>query len=192
IGYKVGLELIVKCGCTRIAEVPIHFSDRSVGESKLGLREQINYIRHLKRLADFKFGVWSQFGQYSLIGASGLVVGLLGFALLLRAGIALPLARALAILLAISWNFTLNRRVSFGVRRFGRPIADQYFRWLLCTALGGVISWIIAMCLVSFTAFASHVFLAALLGIGAGSLSNFVLARYWVFTNSVEEELSSR
>src|SRR5262245_24199874 len=40
IGYKVGLELIVKCGCTRIAEVPIHFSDRSFGESKLGLREQ--------------------------------------------------------------------------------------------------------------------------------------------------------
>src|SRR5262249_15326565 len=60
IGYKIGLELIVKCGCTRVAELPIHFSDRRFGKSKLGLREQINYIRHLKRLADFKFGGWSQ------------------------------------------------------------------------------------------------------------------------------------
>ena len=56
VGYKIGLEFIVKCGCTRIAELPIHFSDRRFGQSKLGLREQINYLRHLKRLADFKFG----------------------------------------------------------------------------------------------------------------------------------------
>ena len=26
IGYKIGLELIVKCSCTRIVELPIHFS----------------------------------------------------------------------------------------------------------------------------------------------------------------------
>ena len=75
VGYKIGLELIVKCGCTRIAELPIQFSDRRFGQSKLGLREQINYLRHLKRLADFKFGGWSQLGQFYLIGASGMAVG---------------------------------------------------------------------------------------------------------------------
>src|SRR5262245_51915385 len=41
IGYKVGLELIVKCGCSRIAELPIHFRDRRLGRSKLSVREQI-------------------------------------------------------------------------------------------------------------------------------------------------------
>src|SRR5262249_22181361 len=92
--------------------------------------------------------------------------------------------RALAILVAISWNFTLNRRVSFASQRFGRPIVDQYLLWLLSSALGGAISWSVAMCLVSFTAFASHIFLAAILGIGTGSLSNFVLARYWVFASA--------
>lgn len=56
VGYKIGLELLVKCVCTRIAELPIHFHDRRFGQSKLSLREQINYLRHLKRLADFKFG----------------------------------------------------------------------------------------------------------------------------------------
>ena len=28
IGYKIGLELMVKCGCKQVREIPIHFSDR--------------------------------------------------------------------------------------------------------------------------------------------------------------------
>lgn len=50
IGFKIGLELIVKCRSQRLAEVPIHFRDRLHGESKLSFREQIDYIRHLGRL----------------------------------------------------------------------------------------------------------------------------------------------
>ena len=30
IGYKIGLELIVKCRCERVVEVPIHFEDRQL------------------------------------------------------------------------------------------------------------------------------------------------------------------
>ncbi|UCF34456.1 MAG: polyprenol monophosphomannose synthase, partial [Phycisphaerales bacterium] len=56
IGYKIGLELIVKGRCRNVQEVPIHFADRKFGESKLSLKEQLRYIRHLKRLADFKYG----------------------------------------------------------------------------------------------------------------------------------------
>jgi dolichol-phosphate mannosyltransferase len=185
VGYKIGLELIVKCGCTRIAELPINFSDRRFGQSKLGLREQINYLRHLKRLADFKFGGWSQLGQFCVVGASGLAVDLLIYALLLRGGVALPLARALAIFVAMSWNFALNRRVSFSGSRFGRPIIEQYFLWLASSGLGAVTSWSIAVALTSFTKFfAWHVFIAATLGIVAGSLINFILARHWVFAGS--------
>jgi dolichol-phosphate mannosyltransferase len=57
IGYKIGLELIVKCRCRRVAEVPIHFSDRVHGQSKLSLREQVNYLRHLHRLYAHRFPV---------------------------------------------------------------------------------------------------------------------------------------
>ena len=182
VGYKIGLELIVKCGCTRIAELPINFSNRRFGQSKLGLREQINYLRHLKRLADFRFGGWSQLGQFCVVGASGMAVDLLIYALLLRGGVALPAARALAIFIAMSWNFAINRRVSFSASRFGRPIIEQYFFWLASSGLGAVTSWSIAVALTSFTKFfAWHVFIAATLGIVAGSLINFILARYWVF-----------
>jgi len=192
VGYKIGLELIVKCGCTRIAELPINFSDRRFGQSKLGLREQINYLRHLKRLADFRFGGWSQLGQFCVVGASGMAVDLLIYALLLRGGVALPAARALAIFIAMSWNFAINRRVSFSASRFGRPIVEQYFFWLASSGLGAVASWSIAVALTSFTKFfAWHVFIAATLGIVAGSLINFILARYWVFAVPDKTERAS-
>ena len=58
IGYKIGLELLVKCGCRNVQEVPIHFVDRTKGESKLNLREQLRYLRHLGRLFAFRYGQW--------------------------------------------------------------------------------------------------------------------------------------
>jgi dolichol-phosphate mannosyltransferase len=56
IGYKIGLELIVKCHSIGIREVPIDFAPRLHGTSKLDLRERIDYLRHIKRLVGFRFG----------------------------------------------------------------------------------------------------------------------------------------
>lgn len=50
VGYKIALELIVRHGWTHIAEVPITFTDRAAGTTKLDLAEQLRYLRHLGRL----------------------------------------------------------------------------------------------------------------------------------------------
>lgn len=55
IGYKIGLELMIKCRCQRVVEVPIHFANRKCGTSKLTFKEQLNYIRHLSRLYAFRW-----------------------------------------------------------------------------------------------------------------------------------------
>ena len=55
IGYKIGLELIVKCHVTQVLEVPIVFRNRLHGESKLTVREQFRYLEHLSRLYDYTF-----------------------------------------------------------------------------------------------------------------------------------------
>lgn len=55
VGYKIGLELLVKARCRRVVEVPITFSDRLHGKSKLTARQQIEYLRHLVRLYRFRF-----------------------------------------------------------------------------------------------------------------------------------------
>jgi dolichol-phosphate mannosyltransferase len=56
LGYKIGLELLVRCRCQAVREVPIHFSTRAHGESKLTLKQQVLYLRHLMRLYAFKLG----------------------------------------------------------------------------------------------------------------------------------------
>lgn len=55
IGWKIGLEMMVKCRCKNIQEVPIHFSERVHGTSKLNYRVVLDYIKHVKRLFWFKY-----------------------------------------------------------------------------------------------------------------------------------------
>lgn len=54
IGYKIGLEILVKTACQNVVEIPIEFADRVHGESKLTMAEQWRYVRHVMRLAAFK------------------------------------------------------------------------------------------------------------------------------------------
>lgn len=56
VGFKIGLELMVKCGCRRIREIPIAFRDRHKGASKLTVREKANYLRQLARLYRYQWG----------------------------------------------------------------------------------------------------------------------------------------
>ncbi|MBV8373826.1 MAG: polyprenol monophosphomannose synthase [Candidatus Eremiobacteraeota bacterium] len=50
IGFKIGLEVIVKGKYGNVLEVPYVFKDRVVGESKLNQREIWNYLKQLRKL----------------------------------------------------------------------------------------------------------------------------------------------
>ncbi|HTT26626.1 MAG TPA: polyprenol monophosphomannose synthase [Thermoplasmata archaeon] len=50
IGFKIALEILVKCRPRPILEVPLVFQDRIYGESKLGSRVIGSYLRHVARL----------------------------------------------------------------------------------------------------------------------------------------------
>lgn len=67
LGYKIALELLCKSGVKRVAEVPIHFAQRTAGESKLSLKQQFKYLEHLSRLYDFTFPRLSPFLKFSLV-----------------------------------------------------------------------------------------------------------------------------
>lgn len=55
VGYKIALEILVKGNCQKVEEIPIAFSDRTKGKSKLTLQQQFLYLRHLLRLYWFRF-----------------------------------------------------------------------------------------------------------------------------------------
>ena len=54
IGYKILLEILTRGHTGRVASVPYVFTERAHGGSKFGWREQINFSRHLLRLALFE------------------------------------------------------------------------------------------------------------------------------------------
>ncbi len=54
LGYKIALELIVKCQCRHVVEVAIEFAERFAGKSKLSLKEQLKYVVHVGRLYRYK------------------------------------------------------------------------------------------------------------------------------------------
>ncbi|MFH0890082.1 MAG: polyprenol monophosphomannose synthase [Candidatus Aenigmatarchaeota archaeon] len=55
IGYKIGLEIIVKGRYKKIVEVPYVFMNRKAGKTKLNAREYTNYLRHVFSLLLYKF-----------------------------------------------------------------------------------------------------------------------------------------
>jgi dolichol-phosphate mannosyltransferase len=177
IGYKIGLELMIKCHCVRVEEIPIHFSDRTHGESKLTLAEQLKYLRHIRRLYNHRYGTWSHLAQFLVVGASGLGVNLAVLTLLLRAGVRGELGIALAIAVSMVWNFALNRRFSFSYAR-GRSILPQLGGFVAACSLGALVNYGVTLALWNTFSVKQA---AAVVGVAAGTLLNFVANRFFVF-----------
>lgn len=179
VGYKIGLELIVKCACERVVEVPIRFEDRRFGESKLTLAQQLYYLQHLRRLYVFKFGVWSQLVQFLVVGALGTLVNLAVLTGLLRAKVPTRLAIAAAILVSMCSNFVLNRRFSFATAR-EKPWLRQFGGFIAASSVGAAINYLVTTVLLRQLP-TMRPQLAALAGIAVGTAFNFVASRYLVF-----------
>jgi dolichol-phosphate mannosyltransferase len=182
IGYKIGLELIVKCNCERVVEIPIHFEDRRFGESKLTLKQQLLYLQHLRRLYMFKYGAWTQLAQFLFVGGMGTVVNLVALTVLLRVGLAKNVAIGAAIFVSMCFNFVLNRRFSFSAARH-RAWPVQFVRFLAASSIGALINYGATVVLLNRMP-AMRPQLAALVGIAIGTGFNFVASRYLVFRAS--------
>ena len=53
VGYKIALEILVKSRAGNVQEIPIHFRSRQHGTSKLTLKQQLLYLRHLGSLYQY-------------------------------------------------------------------------------------------------------------------------------------------
>lgn len=182
IGYKIGLELLVKGGFKKPGEVPIHFADRVHGESKLSWKEQVRYLRHLRRLYQFRFPFFAEFMQFGIVGGTGFVVDLLLYlGLQWLTGMGHVAARALSFWGAASWNWALNRILTFSHRKKTAKLA-QWSGFLLTSLLGFAInvgSYYVLTHYVPF--FAEHKILALFTGVLLGFGLNFLTARLLVF-----------
>ena len=183
LGYKIGLELMVRGNFDDVIEVPILFKDREIGESKMNLQQQIKYLRHLRRLYLYKFGNLAEFVHFGAVGASGFLIDITFYFLFQFLGFNHVSARAMSFWPAVSWNWALNRITTFGERQ-KRPKARQWFEFVGTSLFGFAVNWGIYTYLTSNVEFFDdYKVLALVSGIICASFFNFAASSLFVYSD---------
>ena len=134
VGYKIGLEIIVKGKARDVKEVPITFADRKAGKSKLGASVTMKYIDHCIRLYEYKKPWLSRYLKFALIGGLGTLINLavLWFGVD-RLGLYYLVAASLAFVVADTNNFIWNRWWNF---RSKGKLHFQYLQFITVSLFG--------------------------------------------------------
>jgi dolichol-phosphate mannosyltransferase len=195
VGSWFAVELLTKTKGRR-GEVSVR-TDPPRRRTELGWDE----LRYFKRLSDERFGNASRLVQFCVVGASGMVIDLTCYALfqllfaptwmsrttapVIGGPLDLAAARALAIAIALTWNFSLNRRLTFNDARHGSTILRQFAAYALSNALGIALNFTLGVVLPrQFLFFNRHKLAAAVVGIVAATGISFSLSRWVVFRRS--------
>ncbi len=185
VGYKIGLELIVKCRCRKVTEVPIHFSTRRQGESKLTLKVQRDYLLHILRLARWKYPERSSFIPFAIVGASG--IGIYAALLAILGGLfanvmSMDLVIVISILLTMCWNFALDRKLAFWWAREGQ-LGLQLLGFIAVCAIPVLVNFWITRTFAAQDQMATPLagVIGAAIGSALGILFNWGVSRFFVF-----------
>jgi dolichol-phosphate mannosyltransferase len=170
----------------RIKEIPVDFTDRQQGESKLGLSDIIEFLLNAWWI---RFQSAWTFIKFGIVGASGVLVNLSFFTLFLAAGVDKYVASPCAIALSVVWNFLLNNYWTFRWRKTKDRMRLKWLKCSLVSCLAMSVSYgtFVALSLTfpSVTPYAHQ-----LVSIVPATLMNYFLNSYWTFWD-VERGLSS-
>jgi dolichol-phosphate mannosyltransferase len=165
IGYKIGLEILVKGKISKIDEVPITFADRKAGKSKLGTSVTLKYIDHCIRLYEHKKPWLARYIKFAFIGGIGTLINLALLWVAVEIFFVHYLwAATLAFVVADTNNFIWNRWWTF---RSKGKIRFQYPQFLLVSLDGLMLNLILLKTLVED--------LMPALGIGEDRASLFLI-----------------
>ena len=198
VGAKFSLEMLSKVEGRRV-DVAVKTSG-ATRRDRPGLDE----VRHLKRLADHRWGNASRLIQFCFVGASGAVVDLFCYWLFqkvfatttlanyvvypTKVNWSLTAAGSAAILVAMLWNFMLNRRLTFSYAR-GGSLPKQCAAYLASNLPGVLVSLAIRLLLPRKVAFFNvHKLAAAVVGIVVATGLSFSMSRWVVFRRNPKDD----
>ena len=180
-GFKIGMEIMAAGGDNlRVSEVPITFTDRTYGTSKINLLQMATFVRRLMVLAGGSVSTGSAV-RFAAVGLIGLIVDFTAFMTLLASGSSISAAHVTSFVLASAFNYALNSQWSFA----GAPPAQgqsgvlQYLRFLTVCVMalflrGGVL-------VTALDAWAWTPTAAILLAIASGTVVNYLGSAFFVF-----------
>ena len=176
-GFKIGLEAIVAGGDgIRVCEVPISFTDRVHGTSKIGASQTIAYLAQLLR---FSRGTTSAVAmhRFALVGMAGFLLDFFVVAVLQSLGASIAVAHVTGFCLSAAFNYLLHMKWSFHDRPRER---SQFARFILVSAMaialrGGFIA--------AATDLGFPFFAVVIAGIAGGAVVSYIGNEFYVFRN---------
>lgn len=182
-GYKILLEILVQGGdAIRVKEIPICFEDRQLGQSKLGLKQQITYLGRLTYLAGGRVSLGSA-SKFILVGLSGMLVDLLIFHFLMTGGSRLGSAHVGSFVIATVTNFILNYRWTFrGDAHTALSLPARYLRFFTVAVLALIIRGGVLVLLVQVFGLSPMLAIIPAIVVTAGV--NYLGSAFYVFASS--------
>lgn len=105
----------------KIGEVPIHFTDRTLGRSKIAPKEYvIDLLKYIISARTVEI-IHSPFLKYAVIGFFGYIINREALEIFFRKGFHPAIAGAIGAELSIIWNFSMNNFWSFSKQKITKP-----------------------------------------------------------------------
>ncbi|MDD4716037.1 MAG: glycosyltransferase family 2 protein [Oscillospiraceae bacterium] len=191
VGWKILMEILVLGNYHVLTEIPYAFEVRNAGQSKFGFKVQMQYLWHLVRLLK-RSRSDRRFYMFCLVGASGVLIDMLVFALLNRYFSILSVNERAVIssLSAMTSNFMLNslftwRDRSPGRFRLGSKIflthLHRFGKYVTVSFSGLLVKSLILFLL--YTVLGVDQYLGNFVGIVCASFSNYAFSNWLVWGN---------
>lgn len=180
-GFKILLEILIRCPNLSISEIPIQFGYRHTGESKASVSEVFRFFRLMLRL---RLSGDQKFVRFLTVGAAGLVVNSLVLAVFTEfIGFHYLLSAALATQASTLWNFGLTEAWVFGQRKTERPFLYRLVSFLLMNNLllllrGPLLS-------LMTTKLGVHYLISNLVSLLGITLFRYLVADQWIWTETL-------
>ena len=160
-----------------IQEIPVDFPDRVRGESKLGIADILELIINAWWI---RFQSTKIFLKFGIVGASGVLVNLAVFTLLLTAGMNKYIASPIAVECSILSNFHLNNYWTFRWRQTKDSVSIKGLKFNLVSILALGISYgLFVMLSIAFPQVKPQAH--QVLSIVPATLVNYFMNSYWTF-----------
>ena len=163
-------------GC-RVKEIPISFSNRRHGRSKLGYRDILEFI---VKCLSIRLQSSKTFFRFLLVGLSGVIINLGLLSLLLYLGVNKYLASPISIEISIISNFLLNNYWTFASKQQKHPTAIRGVKFNIVSLVSLGLSYTVFI-VITMNDPGIPPQIAQLIGILPATLVNYFLNMYWTF-----------
>ena len=188
IGWKILIEILVKGRYGTVHEIPYCFVAREVGQSKMSIKEQCNYLRHIARLVK-NSPEDRKFYSFCMIGTLGIIVNLFCLHILLSWFEMGELPSSISSsCIAMIHNFLWNNHVTWG--KYKQQVVWrrmlQFPQFCLICGLGIAITTLVVQL---FILLGWNIYAGQLLGISVSISWNFFANSKWTWP-TISDEIS--